>query len=101
MDNDDPLRTEIASIATVVIDEVQMLEDKDRGDRFDGMIARLKYLAPQAPVPLPLGNDRVAEDPREETELHPGSVRGTPGAGCGRYLLFYSSASGRSRPSSR
>jgi helicase len=36
------------NIATVVIDEVQMLEDKDRGHRLDGMIARLKYLAPQA-----------------------------------------------------
>jgi len=31
-----------------VIDEVQMLEDPDRGHRLDGMIARLKYLAPQA-----------------------------------------------------
>ena len=36
------------NIATVVIDEVQMLEDRDRGHRLDGMIARLKYLAPQA-----------------------------------------------------
>ena len=35
-------------IGTVVIDEVQMLEDKDRGHRLDGMIARLKYLCPQA-----------------------------------------------------
>ena len=38
----------MANIATVVIDEVQMLEDTDRGHRLDGMIARLKYLAPQA-----------------------------------------------------
>jgi helicase len=36
------------SIATVVIDEVQMLEDAERGHRLDGMIARLKYLCPQA-----------------------------------------------------
>src|SRR5512136_3111551 len=36
------------NIATVVIDEVQMLEDNDRGHRLDGMIARLKYLCPQA-----------------------------------------------------
>ncbi|MFA5331704.1 MAG: DEAD/DEAH box helicase [Methanoregula sp.] len=35
-------------IATVVIDEVQMLEDDDRGHRLDGLVARLKYLAPQA-----------------------------------------------------
>jgi archaea-specific helicase len=38
----------MGNIATVVIDEVQMLEDKDRGHRLDGMIARLKYLCPQA-----------------------------------------------------
>ncbi len=38
----------MTNIATVVIDEVQMLEDKERGHRLDGMIARLKYLAPQA-----------------------------------------------------
>ena len=38
----------MANIATVIIDEVQMLEDPDRGHRLDGMIARLKYLAPQA-----------------------------------------------------
>ncbi len=36
------------NIATVIIDEVQMLEDRDRGHRLDGMIARLKYLCPQA-----------------------------------------------------
>jgi helicase len=38
----------VKNIGTVVIDEVQMLEDTDRGHRLDGMIARLKYLAPQA-----------------------------------------------------
>jgi len=38
----------MSKIGTVVIDEVQMLEDTDRGHRVDGMIARLKYLAPQA-----------------------------------------------------
>ena len=36
------------SVATVIIDEVQMLEDPDRGHRLDGLVARLKYLAPQA-----------------------------------------------------
>lgn len=35
-------------IGTVVIDEVQMLEDPDRGHRLDGLVARLKYLAPKA-----------------------------------------------------
>ncbi|MGD9936370.1 MAG: DEAD/DEAH box helicase [Methanoregulaceae archaeon] len=35
-------------IGTVVIDEVQMLEDPERGHRLDGMIARLKHLFPHA-----------------------------------------------------
>jgi helicase len=35
-------------VGTVVIDEVQMLEDSDRGHRLDGLISRLKYLAPKA-----------------------------------------------------
>lgn len=40
--------TRLSQIGTVVIDEVQMLEDRDRGHRLDGLIARLKYLAPKA-----------------------------------------------------
>ncbi len=36
------------NIGTVVIDEVQMLENPERGHRLDGLVARLKYLAPQA-----------------------------------------------------
>jgi archaea-specific helicase len=35
-------------IGTVVIDEVQMLEDPERGHRLDGLIARLKHVAPNA-----------------------------------------------------
>ncbi|MDD1653381.1 MAG: DEAD/DEAH box helicase [Methanomicrobiales archaeon] len=35
-------------VGTVVIDEVQMLEDPERGHRLDGLIARLKYMAPGA-----------------------------------------------------
>ncbi len=35
-------------LGTVVIDEVQMLEDKERGHRLDGLIARLKDTAPKA-----------------------------------------------------
>jgi helicase len=38
----------LPSVGTVVIDEVQMLEDRERGHRLDGLIARLKYIAPQA-----------------------------------------------------
>jgi len=40
--------SQLKDIGTVVIDEVQMLEDADRGHRLDGLIARLKYIAPQA-----------------------------------------------------
>lgn len=38
----------LPGIGTVIIDEVQMLEDPERGHRLDGLIARLKYLAPGA-----------------------------------------------------
>ena len=40
--------TKLHDIGTVVIDEVQMLEDKDRGHRLDGLIARLKFSSPKA-----------------------------------------------------
>lgn len=40
----------LSDIGTVVIDEVQMLEDPERGHRLDGLIARLKYLAPKAQI---------------------------------------------------
>jgi helicase len=36
------------NIGTIIIDEVQMLEDPERGHRLDGLIARLKYVAPKA-----------------------------------------------------
>ena len=39
---------QLRQIGTVVIDEIQMLEDPDRGHRLDGLIARLKYVAPKA-----------------------------------------------------
>jgi helicase len=38
----------LPNIGTVVVDEIQMLEDRERGHRLDGLIARLKYLAPRA-----------------------------------------------------
>jgi helicase len=38
----------LGTIGTVVIDEVHMLEDPERGHRLDGLIARLRTLAPGA-----------------------------------------------------
>ncbi|HWQ19877.1 MAG TPA: DUF5814 domain-containing protein [Methanotrichaceae archaeon] len=38
----------LGKVGTVVIDEVHMLEDSDRGHRLAGMIARLKHVAPRA-----------------------------------------------------
>ncbi len=38
----------LGNIGTVVIDEVHMLEDTERGHRLDGLIARLKFTAPDA-----------------------------------------------------
>ncbi|VVB85984.1 ATP-dependent DNA helicase Hel308 [uncultured archaeon] len=41
-------RNALGNIGTVVIDEVHMLEDKERGHRLDGLIARLKFISPKA-----------------------------------------------------
>lgn len=41
-------RESLKKIGTVVIDEVHMLEDPERGHRLDGLIARLKACAPEA-----------------------------------------------------
>ncbi len=41
-------RKSLGHVGTVVIDEVHMLEDAERGHRLAGMIARLKLIAPQA-----------------------------------------------------
>ncbi|ADI74734.1 DEAD/DEAH box helicase domain protein [Methanohalobium evestigatum Z-7303] len=38
----------LGNIGTVVIDEVHMLEDAERGHRIDGLISRLKYTVPEA-----------------------------------------------------
>jgi helicase len=38
----------LGNVGTVVIDEVHMLEDPERGHRLDGLIARLRTLAPGA-----------------------------------------------------
>jgi helicase len=41
-------KSALGNVGTVVIDEVHMLEDKERGHRLDGLIARLKFIAPNA-----------------------------------------------------
>ena len=41
-------RKNLGKVGTVVIDEVHMLEDAERGHRLAGMIARLKLVAPEA-----------------------------------------------------
>ena len=38
----------LGKIGTVVVDEVHMLEDQERGHRLDGLIGRLRYVAPTA-----------------------------------------------------
>ena len=37
----------LGSVGTVVMDEVHMIEDPERGPRLDGLIARLRHLYPQ------------------------------------------------------
>ncbi len=41
-------RRDLGKIGTVVIDEVHMLEDNERGHRLSGLIARLRFVAPGA-----------------------------------------------------
>ena len=41
-------RKSLGKVGTVVVDEVHMLEDSERGHRIAGMIARLKLVAPEA-----------------------------------------------------
>jgi len=38
----------LGKIGTIVVDEVHMLEDEERGSRLDGLISRLKTLAPRS-----------------------------------------------------
>jgi helicase len=38
----------LGQIGTVVIDEVHLLEDEERGSRLDGLISRLRAIAPQS-----------------------------------------------------
>jgi helicase len=38
----------LGKIGTIVVDEVHMLEDEERGSRLDGLISRLKALAPKS-----------------------------------------------------
>lgn len=38
----------LGHVGTIVIDEVHIIEDSERGHRLDGVIARLKYIAPDA-----------------------------------------------------
>jgi helicase len=38
----------LGEIGTIVVDEVHMLEDEERGSRLDGLISRLKTLAPDS-----------------------------------------------------
>ena len=77
----------MSSIATVVIDEVQMLEDNDRGHRLDGMIARLKYLCPQAQflyLSATIGSPKVLAKKLNCTLV----VYADRPVGLERYLLF-------------
>ena len=38
----------LSGVGTVIIDEVQMLEDRERGHRVDGLISRMKFASPKA-----------------------------------------------------
>ncbi len=55
----------LLQIGTIIIDEVQMLEDRDRGHRVDGLIARLKFASPKAQflyLSATIGHPKVLAD---------------------------------------
>lgn len=79
----------LGQVGTVVIDEVHMLEDKDRGHRLAGMISRLRFVAPSAQfiyLSATVGNPAsLARD--LEAELIEYEVRPVP---IERHLIFTS-----------
>ncbi|MCG3217921.1 MAG: DEAD/DEAH box helicase [Candidatus Heimdallarchaeota archaeon] len=44
------LTSQLGEIGTIVIDEIQLLGDKDRGFRVDGIISRSRFLFPKAQI---------------------------------------------------
>lgn len=42
--------SEIGKLGTVVVDEIHMLDDKERGPRLNGLIKRLKTLFPDLQI---------------------------------------------------
>ncbi|MFX1474112.1 MAG: DUF5814 domain-containing protein [Promethearchaeota archaeon] len=65
-------------VGVVVIDEIQMIADLDRGAELDGLLGRLRTLFPKAQV---VALSATVGNPRElgqELELHPVILRGRP-----------------------
>ncbi|MHA1655389.1 MAG: DUF5814 domain-containing protein [Candidatus Heimdallarchaeota archaeon] len=64
----------LRDVGTVIIDEIQLLNDPERGPELDGLIARLKILFPQAQLiglSATIGNpEKLAEDLGFELLLH-------------------------------
>jgi len=87
-------RKSLGKVGTVVIDEVHMLEDDERGHRLAGMIARLKLVAPQAQfifLSATVGNPGALAK-RLEARLVEYEVRPVP---IERHLIFSSGAEKR------
>ncbi len=87
-------RKSLGKIGTVVIDEVHMLEDSERGHRLAGMIARLKFVAPHAQfvfLSATVGNP-AALAKRLDATLVEYEVRPVP---IERHLIFSSGAEKR------
>lgn len=87
-------RKSLGKVGTVVIDEVHMLEDDERGHRLAGMIARLKLAAPSAQfifLSATVGNP-AALAKRLEAHLVEYEVRPVP---IERHLIFSAGAEKR------
>jgi len=72
----------LGKIGTVVIDEVHTLADAERGHRLDGLIARLKYIAPEAQF---LFLSATVGDPKSLLKKLSAKGSGKPGGRLVRY----------------
>jgi helicase len=69
---------QISEVGVVVIDEIQMVADEDRGAELDGLLARLRTLFPEAQVVALSATVGNPEELAQELKLTPVILRGRP-----------------------
>jgi len=69
---------QIRDVGVVVIDEIQMVADEDRGAELDGLLVRLRTLFPKAQVVALSATVGNPEELAQELKLKPVILRGRP-----------------------